>query len=49
MLTTNLITDCNTFEKPGVVVPNVFTDYKINKNTIELQMPAKSFVVLEIE
>ncbi len=43
------ITDCNTFEKPNVVVPKGFSDFKINKNIIELQMPAKSFVVLEIE
>ncbi len=49
ILTSNLITDCNTFEKPGVVVPKEFTDFKINKNMVELQMPEKSFVVLEIE
>ena len=43
------ITDCNTFDKPDVVVPKPFTAFKINHNVIELQMPAKSFVVLEIE
>jgi alpha-L-arabinofuranosidase len=43
------ITDCNTFEKPDAVVPKGFTDFKINGNVVELQMPAKSFVVLEIE
>jgi alpha-N-arabinofuranosidase len=43
------ITDCNAFDKPDVVVPKPFTDIKINNNVIELQMPAKSFVVLEIE
>ncbi len=43
------ITDCNTFDKPDVVVPKPFTAIKINNNVIELQMPAKSFVVLEIE
>ncbi|MDO9257076.1 MAG: alpha-L-arabinofuranosidase C-terminal domain-containing protein [Bacteroidales bacterium] len=49
ILTSNLITDCNTFEKPNVVTPKTFTDFKTNKDTIELEMPAKSFVVLEIE
>jgi len=49
ILTSNLITDCNTFEKPNVVAPKTFTDFKTNKDTIELEMPAKSFVVLEIE
>jgi alpha-N-arabinofuranosidase len=49
ILSSAQITDCNTFEKPGVVVPKSFTGYKINGNFIELQMPAKSFVELEIE
>lgn len=43
------ITDCNTFDKPDVVVPKPFSNFKINNNLLEIQLPAKSFVVLEIE
>lgn len=49
ILSSTQITDCNTFEKPDVVVPKGFTDFKINGNLVEIQMPAKSFVVFEIE
>jgi alpha-N-arabinofuranosidase len=49
ILTSGFITDCNTFDKPTTVVPKGFTDFKIGTNSIEIQMPAKSFIVLEIE
>ena len=49
ILSSTNITDCNTFEKPNTIVPAAFNDFKIVNNTIEMLMPAKSFVVLEIE
>ena len=49
ILTSANITDCNTFEKPATVIPKTFNDFKITGNQIELQLPARSFVELEIE
>lgn len=49
ILSSTQITDCNTFDKPDVVVPKGFSDFKINGNLVEIQMPAKSFIELEIE
>jgi len=49
ILTSANITDCNTFEKPDTVVPKAFSDFKIVSNTIELRIPARSFVMLELQ
>jgi alpha-N-arabinofuranosidase len=49
LLTAKNITDCNTFEKPSTVVPAAFKDFNINNNLVEIQLPARSLVVLEIE
>lgn len=49
ILTSEKITDCNTFDQPNTVVPKKFNDFKINNNAIVMQMPARSLVVLEIE
>jgi alpha-N-arabinofuranosidase len=38
----------NTFENPDVVVPKEFTDFKLNNNGIEINLPPKSVVVLEL-
>lgn len=41
--------DCNTFEKPGVVVPKMFNGAKLTGNELELILPPFSVVVLEIQ
>jgi len=38
----------NTFDNPDVVMPSEFSDYKINGGDIEVILPAKSVVVLEL-
>jgi alpha-N-arabinofuranosidase len=39
----------NTFENPNVVFPQKFSDFKIAGGNLEVVMPAKSVVVLELE
>ena len=50
ILTSNNITDHNTFENPHLVKPVTFEDFKIKKDgQIELKLPAKSIVVLSLD
>ncbi len=39
----------NTFEKPEEVKPAVFSDLKIKKNIVSLNVPPKSIIVLEVK
>ena len=43
------IQDCNTFEKPGTVIPVIFNGAKITSRDIEVTMPPFSVVVLEVK
>ncbi len=43
------ITDHNTFEEPALVQPSEFKDAEINDGILEVRLPAKSIVVLEIK
>jgi alpha-N-arabinofuranosidase len=49
ILTASSITAHNTFEKPNVVNPDVFKDFKLNDDNLTVTLPSKSVVVLEIE
>lgn len=49
ILTSKNITDHNTFEKPDVVKPVDFKGAKISKGKLNVKLPAKSIVVLEIK
>jgi alpha-N-arabinofuranosidase len=49
ILTSADMKDHNTFDKPNVVVTKDFNGAKISKNGIEVKMPAKSIVVLELK
>ena len=48
-LTSEKINDYNTFEKPNTVSVKDFNDAKLSKESISVQLPAKSVVMLEIE
>jgi alpha-N-arabinofuranosidase len=39
----------NTFEKPEEVKPAVFTDLKIKKSIVSLNVPPKSIIVIEVK
>jgi alpha-N-arabinofuranosidase len=49
ILTAPAINSYNTFEKPGVVKPELFKDAKVKDGLLMVTLPAKSVVVLEIE
>ena len=49
ILTAAKITDHNTFENPNLVVPKEFKDAKFNKGVLEVKLPAKSIVTLELK
>ena len=49
VLTSAKINDFNTFEKPNAVAVKDFNDAKLSKESISVQLPAKSVVMLEIE
>lgn len=49
ILSSTAINDCNTFENPDKVKPQVFKDTKINNGKLQVKLPAQSIVVLEIE
>jgi alpha-N-arabinofuranosidase len=49
VLTTEKITDHNTFENPEVVKPIVLTDVNIEGDLIVAEIPSKSVVVLEVK
>lgn len=49
ILTSKNIADYNTFDKPDVIQPVSFNGAKIVKGRLNVQLPAKSIVVLEIK
>lgn len=49
VLTSGNLTDHNTFEKPNLVQPQSFTGAKINKGSLQVKLPAKSIVTLELK
>ena len=49
ILTSKNITDHNTFEQPNLVKPEVFKDAKIRNGKLELTIPAKSILALEVQ
>ena len=48
ILTSKNATDYNDFKHPGTIKPMAFNDAKIKNNNIEVKLPAKSIVVLNI-
>jgi alpha-N-arabinofuranosidase len=49
ILTTPELNTHNTFEKPEEVKPAAFSDVKIKKNIVSLEMPPRSIIVLELK
>ncbi len=49
VLTADVMTAHNTFDKPEVVKPAAFDNYKLRGNTLTVTLPAKSVVLLGIE
>ena len=49
ILTSEKMNDLNLFDKPNVVVPAGFTDFNLTDDNLEVNMPAKSIIVLEIK
>lgn len=49
ILTSKKITDYNDFSHPQTVQPAVFKDAKLKKQTLEVNIPAKSIVVLKLK
>lgn len=49
ILTSGSINDHNTFEKPDAVKPAVFNGAKVEKGRLNINLPAKSIVVLEVK
>jgi alpha-N-arabinofuranosidase len=48
ILTAETMNALNTFEKPDVVKPSDFSGAKLSGNGLELVLPAKSVVALEL-
>lgn len=49
ILTSANLTDHNTFEKPQTIIPKEFKDAKITNGVMQIKMPAKSIVTLELK
>lgn len=49
ILTSKSVNDHNTFENPRTVEPRTFTDAKLTNGKLNVKLPAKSIVVLEIK
>lgn len=49
ILTSEKITAYNSFESPETVKPKIFTDFKIADEGLEIILPPKSVVLLEVE
>jgi alpha-N-arabinofuranosidase len=49
VLTAEKINSHNTFDKPDIVVPEVFKDVRLTDKGFAAKLPAKSIVVLSIE
>lgn len=48
ILTASNITDHNTFDNPGLIQPKKFDDVKITSNKLNVKLPAKSIIAIEI-
>ena len=49
ILTSSKINDCNTFENPNTVAVKDFKGTKLNKDILNIQLPSKSVVMLELQ
>lgn len=49
ILSADKIDAYNTFEQPDVVAPKEFKDAKITKDGLQVKLPSKSIVVLEVK
>lgn len=49
ILTSENVSDHNTFENPNVIVPEEFDDFKLKGSKLSVNMPAKSIIILEIK
>jgi alpha-L-arabinofuranosidase len=49
ILTSNDVTDHNTFENPNVVVPKEFSSFKVKEGLLSINMPSKSIIVFELK
>ncbi|MFA7420836.1 MAG: alpha-N-arabinofuranosidase [Melioribacteraceae bacterium] len=48
VLTSKLINDYNSFEKPSTVAVGSFSNFKVGKENLEVELPSKSVVILEL-
>jgi alpha-N-arabinofuranosidase len=48
VITSNNITDHNTFDNPDNVSVKEFTDIKISKGKIDAMLPSKSVVLIQV-
>jgi alpha-L-arabinofuranosidase len=49
VLTAEAVNSHNTFEKPAVVEPKTFTGFKLEGDRVQIAVPARSVLALEIE
>ncbi len=49
IVTADNIADYNTFEKPDVIEPNAFDDFKVKNGEITVKLPAKSVVTFAVK
>jgi alpha-N-arabinofuranosidase len=49
ILTSDKISDYNSYEHPNTVAPKAFNGAKINKGNLKITLPSKSIVVLEVK
>jgi alpha-N-arabinofuranosidase len=49
ILTSDNVTDHNTFENPNVVTPKEYTAFKVKDGFLTLNMPAKAIIVFELK
>ncbi|PTY06687.1 alpha-N-arabinofuranosidase [Opitutaceae bacterium EW11] len=49
ILTAEAMNSCNTFDKPNTVVPKAFDAFKRSGDQLQVTLPSKSVVVLDIE
>ncbi|MDE3057418.1 MAG: alpha-N-arabinofuranosidase [Bacteroidota bacterium] len=48
ILTANKMNDENTFDHPNQVIPKIFSDYKLASNSLTVNMPPMSVVMLDL-
>jgi alpha-N-arabinofuranosidase len=49
ILTSQNITDYNSYDNPNKVAPKAFNGAKVNKGNLKITLPAKSIVTLEVK